>query len=60
MFFLIRIFVFWLLIYSMSFANEVKVFDFTEVELSKLEVRKVRGADKRDYFQLDQMKMVIS
>ena len=40
MFFLIRIFVFWLLIYSMSFANEVKVFDFTEVELSKLEVRK--------------------
>ena len=50
MFFLIRIFVFWLLIYSMSFANEVKVFDFTEVELSKLEVRKVRGADKRTIY----------
>ena len=34
----------------MSFANEVKVFDFTEVELSKLEVRKVRGADKRTIY----------
>ena len=27
-----------------SHANEVKIFDFTEIELSKLEVRKVRGA----------------
>ena len=27
------------------FADEIKVFDFTETELSKLEVRKVRGAD---------------
>ena len=27
-----------------SLANEVKIFDFTEIELSKLEVRKVRGA----------------
>ena len=28
-----------------SLADEIKVFDFTEIELSKLEVRKVRGAD---------------
>ena len=28
-----------------SLAYEIKVFDFTETELSKLEVRKVRGAD---------------
>ena len=26
-------------------ADEIRVFDFTEIELSKLEVRKVRGAD---------------
>ena len=31
-------------------ANEIKAFDFTEAELSQLEVRKVRGADnKTDY-----------
>ena len=30
---------------STMFADEIKVFDFTETELSKLEVRKVRGAD---------------
>ena len=28
-----------------SMADEIRVFDFTEIELSKLEVRKVRGAD---------------
>ena len=28
-----------------SLADEIKVFDFTEIEVSKLEVRKVRGAD---------------
>ena len=39
--FLICIFV----LSSNSYANKVNVFDFTEVELSKLEVRKVRGAD---------------
>ena len=30
---------------SITFANEIKVFDFTKSELSVLEVRKVRGAD---------------
>ena len=29
-----------------GYANEIKVFHFTELELSQLEVRKVRGADK--------------
>ena len=28
-------------------ADEINVFDFTETELSKLEVRKVRGADNK-------------
>ncbi len=35
---------------SFSFANEVKVFDFTEVELSELNVRKVRGADNKTIY----------
>ena len=30
-----------------SFADEIKVFDFTETELSELKVRKVRGADNK-------------
>ena len=30
-----------------TFANDVKVFDFTESELSDLKVRKVRGADNK-------------
>ena len=31
-------------------AENVKVFDFTEIELSKLEVRKVRGADNKTIY----------
>ncbi len=45
--FLIRIFVIWFIVSSISVANEIKVFDFTESELSELEVRKVRGADNK-------------
>ncbi|MDC1112252.1 DUF3047 domain-containing protein [Candidatus Pelagibacter sp.] len=33
-----------------SLADEIKVFDFTETELSKLEVRKVRGADNKTIY----------
>ena len=32
---------------NVTLAAEIKVFDFTEIELSKLEVRKVRGADNK-------------
>ena len=35
---------------NISFANEVKVFDFTEVELSELKIRKVRGADNKTIY----------
>ena len=35
---------------NFSFADEVKVFDFTEVELSELKVRKVRGADNKTIY----------
>ena len=43
--FLIKGFNFWFVFISVSFTEEVKVFDFTEEELSKLEIRKIRGAD---------------
>ena len=33
-----------------SLADEISVFDFTETELSKLEVRKVRGADNKTIY----------
>jgi hypothetical protein len=34
------------------FAEEIKVFDFTETELSNLEVRKVRGADNKTVYTI--------
>ena len=36
-----------LMVTTTSSADEIKVFDFTETELSNLEVRKVRGADNK-------------
>ena len=33
-----------------SYANDVKVFEFTDTELSQLEVRKVRGADNNTVY----------
>ena len=43
----LKILVTLLLASNTSLADEIKVFDFTETELSKLEVRKVRGADNK-------------
>ena len=37
---------------SLSSANEVKVFEFTKIELSELEVRKVRGADNKTLYSV--------
>ena len=39
-----------LLMSSIGYTNEVKVFDFTEEELAGLEVRKVRGADNETVY----------
>tara|TARA_Y100000022_G_scaffold172738_1_gene159875 strand:- start:111 stop:761 length:651 start_codon:yes stop_codon:yes gene_type:complete len=47
---LIRFFIFWLLFISNCFANDIKVFEFTNKELSQLEVRKVRGADNKTIY----------
>ena len=41
-----------LIIACSSNANDVKVFDFTEIELSKLDVRKVRGADNNTVYSV--------
>ena len=35
---------------SISFANEIKVFNFSETELYQLNVRKVRGADNKTVY----------
>jgi len=50
--FLFKTFIAWLILLSITFANEVKVFDFTETELSKLEVRKVRGAKNKTVYTI--------
>ena len=47
---LIKILFILFLTISTSIANEIKVFDFTEKELSELEVRKVRGADNNTLY----------
>ena len=41
-----------LLLTSLTNAKEVKVFEFTEIELSELEVRKVRGADNKTKYSV--------
>ena len=41
-----------LIIVGSSNANEIKVFNFTEKELSKLDVRKVRGADNNTIYSV--------
>ena len=41
-----------LLMFGISAASEIKVFEFTEVELSELQVRKVRGADNKTIYSI--------
>ena len=49
---LIKFIFFLLLLNSTTLATEVNVFDFTESELSKLDVRKVRGAENKTIYIL--------
>ena len=46
----INILIISLLLTNFSLANEVKVFNFTEQELSELAIRKVRGADNKTIY----------
>ena len=41
-----------LLVVSFGYTNEIKVFDFTEKELSQLDVRKVRGAQNNTVYSI--------
>ena len=47
---ILKIFFVTLVMVSSSHANEIKVFDFTEKELTQLNVRKVRGADNKTIY----------
>jgi len=49
---LLKILSLFLLLTSITSAKEVKVFEFTEIELSELEVRKVRGADNKTKYSV--------
>ena len=44
--------IFSIFLFSLSNANEKVIFDFTENELSTLEVRKVRGADAKTVYTI--------
>ena len=50
--FLIRIFIICFAINNIGFADVVNVFDFTESELSELQVKKVRGADNKTIYSV--------
>ena len=49
---ILKLSIFILFTSSYSYSNEVKVFEFTEKELSELQVRKVRGADNKTIYTL--------
>ena len=44
--------IFLIFLANISFANEIKVFDFTSNELAELEVRKVRGAKNKTIYSV--------
>ena len=50
--FVFKSFIFWLILFSIGYANEVKVFNFTDTELSNLEIRKVRGAKNNTIYTI--------
>ena len=50
--FLIKFLITYLTVITVSYAEKIKIFDFTEIELSNLEVRKVRGADNKTIYTI--------
>jgi len=50
--FLIKIFVIWFSLCAFGSTNEIKIFEFTEIELSELDVRKVRGAENKTIYSV--------
>ena len=49
---IVEIFILLFTLSELTFADEVKIFEFTDTELSKLEVRKVRGADNKTNYSV--------
>ena len=49
---ILKIFISSFLVFASGQANETKVFDFNEKELSQLDVRKVRGADNNTVYSV--------
>ena len=49
---ILKLSIFILFMCSYGYSNEVKVFEFTEKELSELQIRKVRGADNKTIYPL--------
>ena len=49
---LLKQIIFIIFLTNISFANEIKVFDFTSTELAELEVRKVRGAKNKTIYSV--------
>ena len=49
---ILNIFIVTLLVFGSGHTNEIKVFDFTEKELSQLDVRKVRGAENNTVYSI--------
>ena len=47
---LFKTLIIWLTIFSLSVADDIKVFEFTKEELAELNVRKVRGADNKTIY----------
>ena len=45
-----KIFICFLFMSGLSFSSEIRIFEFTEKELSELQVRKVRGADNKTIY----------
>jgi len=48
--FIFKFFIIWFAFCTFGLTDEIKVFEFTEIELSELEVRKVRGADNKTIY----------
>ena len=47
---LIKTFIIWFAVFPLSLADEIMIFKFTNEELAKLDVRKVRGADNKTIY----------
>ena len=47
---LIKTLIIWSTIFSLSVADDIKIFEFTNEELAELNVRKVRGADNKTIY----------